>query len=61
MGIGHRGLQAKENDSGFSLSAVVDKKVPPCLRRSGFAQAGLKLYQYPRLPSWKINFFTPSL
>jgi hypothetical protein len=28
MGIGHRALQAKENDSGFSLSAVVDKKVP---------------------------------
>jgi hypothetical protein len=28
MGIGHGALEMKENDSGFSSSAVVDKKVP---------------------------------
>jgi hypothetical protein len=48
MGIGHRALQVKENNTGFSSSAVVDKKVPPCLRRSGYAQAGLKLCEAPR-------------
>jgi len=49
-----------ENDASFSSSVVTDKKVPPCLRRSGYAQAGLKLCQYPRSPSVKINFFTRS-
>ena len=50
-----------ENDSSFLSSVVADEKVPPCLRRSGFAQAGLKFFQYPRSPSVRINFFTASL
>jgi len=50
-----------ENDSSFLPSVVADEKVPPCLRRSGFAQAGLKLFQYPRSPSVRIDYFTPSL
>ena len=42
------------------VSCCRDEKVPPCLRRSGFAQAGLKLFQYPRSPSVRIDYFTPS-
>jgi hypothetical protein len=49
-----------ENDSSFLPSVVADEKVPPCLRRSGFAQAGLKLFQYPRSPSVRIDYFTSS-
>jgi len=37
-------------------------EVPPCLRRSGFAQAGVKDIQHTRLPfyvilcNWEVNF-----
>jgi hypothetical protein len=26
---------------------MYDKRFPPCLRRSGYAQAGIKLFQHP--------------
>jgi len=37
-------------------------KVPPCLRRSGYAQAGVKVSQHTHLPlgtffiNWSVNF-----
>jgi len=30
--------------------AAKRSKVPPCLRRSGFAQAGVKFFQHTQLP-----------
>jgi len=72
--MGHKVLQMNENDLSFSSLAVPDKKgtalpSPTYLRPpkrglrvggSGYAQAGLKLFQCPRSPCVKINFFTRS-
>jgi hypothetical protein len=46
-----RRIPPKSMEGPWALPVGLHKKVSPCLRRSGYAQAGLKLFEAPRPPA----------